>query len=141
LQFVPPFSNGMTASMVIGQKDFASYFPNQDPNFATSGLPPTAATLAFPMGAGFVNGNLVVGDSWNNRTLIFAPPFSTGMSASIVLGQASFSANSPNQGGSAPTASTQSTTPVGFSLVALAVFIALVGVWFAWSRRKRAGRA
>ncbi|MGO9449652.1 MAG: hypothetical protein ACLQDV_01215 [Candidatus Binataceae bacterium] len=49
---------------------------------------PTAHTLCGPAEAIFDNaGNLWVTDAGNARVLEFAPPFSTGMSASKVLGQ------------------------------------------------------
>jgi hypothetical protein len=37
-----------------------------------------------------------VGDSHNNRVLEFEPPFSTGMSASLVIGQQDFTTNAPS---------------------------------------------
>jgi hypothetical protein len=36
------------------------------------------------------NGQLYVPDFGNNRTLVFAPPFSTGMNATLVIGQGNF---------------------------------------------------
>lgn len=130
LQYKTPFSNGMAATVVVGQASFTSDSANQ-------GLSaPSAATLNNPITASFVNGSLAVGDSGNNRTLIFASPFNTGMSASAVLGQSNFAANAANQG-STPSASTQS-EPYngGFSLMALAVVGGLVIGWFAWTRRR-----
>src|SRR5262249_42414720 len=44
-------------------------------------------------------GNLWVGDAANNRVLRYSPPFSTGMSANLVLGQSTFTGNAPNAGG------------------------------------------
>jgi len=93
LEFKPPFSNGMTASVVIGQADFVS-----------SGAATTASGLTFPTGVVFdSSGNLWIGDTGNSRVLQFQPPFSNGMSASLVLGQANF------------TSSTSATTQDGFS--------------------------
>ncbi len=81
LQFKPPFSDGMDASLVIGQKDFASS------SVATtqSGLNCVFGDLALDS-----SGNLWVGDVRNNRILEFRPPFSMGMGASLVLGQPDF---------------------------------------------------
>ena len=82
MEFSPPFSNGMAASLVIGQNDFNTY---------NSGT--TSALLRGPSSIAFDSaGNLWVADPQNNRTLEFARPFSTGMNASIVLGQTSFTA-------------------------------------------------
>src|SRR5262249_50077965 len=84
LEFKPPFSNGMEASLVIGQPDFTS---NTSPN-------PTASSLWFPYGIAFdSHGNVFVGDDGNCRVLEYQPPFSNGMSASLVLGQMNFTTN------------------------------------------------
>jgi sugar lactone lactonase YvrE len=80
LEFKPPFANGMAASVVVGQADFVS-------NASAT----TATGLFTPIGVAFDSGgNLWVGDTFNNRVLQFKPPFANGMSASLVLGQASF---------------------------------------------------
>ena len=80
LIFEPPFSNGKAASLVIGQVDFVS-----------SGISTTQTGLNGPFGLGFdSSGNLWVSDSGNNRVLMFKPPFSTGMAASLVIGQTDF---------------------------------------------------
>jgi len=93
LEFKPPFSTGMAASVVIGQADFVS-----------NGAATTASGLSFPTGVAFDStGNLWVADNGNNRVLQFAPPFSNGMSATLVLGQANF------------TSSTAATTQDGIS--------------------------
>ena len=77
---MPPFTNGMTASLVIGQV-----------NVTSNGAATTASGLAFPTGIAFDRaGNLWIGDSGNNRVLEFVPAFATGMSASVVLGQPDF---------------------------------------------------
>jgi len=84
LEFEPPFANGMAASLVIGQTDFVSY-----------GGATTASAFEGPFGVAFDSaGNLWVADEGNSRVLQFNPPFSTGMSASLVLGQANFTAGS-----------------------------------------------
>lgn len=82
MEFRPPFSNGMAASLVIGQTDFNTY---------KSGT--TSALLSRPSSIAFdASGNLWAADTRNNRTLEFSPPFSDGMAASVVLGQTSFTA-------------------------------------------------
>jgi len=83
LEFQTPFTNGMSASLVLGQVDLSQNMANQ------GGSAPTAATLSFPEQISFdSNGRLFVDDSNNNRTVVFTPPFSTGMNASMVIGQA-----------------------------------------------------
>ncbi|MGD0175630.1 MAG: NHL repeat-containing protein [Candidatus Bathyarchaeia archaeon] len=80
LMFKPPFATGMAASLVIGQSDF------------TTGTAQTTQTgLHSPTGLGFdASGNLWVVEDANNRVLMFKPPFTTGMAASLVIGQADF---------------------------------------------------
>jgi sugar lactone lactonase YvrE len=83
LEFEPPFANGMTASLVIGQTDFVS-----------SATATTASGLDFPTGMAFdSSGSLWIGDTDNSRVLQFNPPFASGMNASLALGQASFTTN------------------------------------------------
>lgn len=99
LEYVPPFSNGMAATLVIGQTTTgASQGCNQifggPPHFA--GTRATSSTLCVPAGLSFDSaGDLWIADFANNRVLEFVPPFSTGMSASLKLG--SFITNTPNE--------------------------------------------
>lgn len=80
LEFKPPFTNGMAASLVIGQADFTS-----------NGNATTASGFYNPWGVAFDSaGDLWIVDYANSRVLQFKPPFVTGMSASLVLGQADF---------------------------------------------------
>jgi sugar lactone lactonase YvrE len=80
LDYTPPFSNGMAASVVLGQSNFTS-----DMNAAT------ASGLGFPAELAFdANGDLWVADQGNNRVVEYTPPFSSGQSASLVLGQPDF---------------------------------------------------
>ncbi len=88
LEFVPPFTNGMNASLVIGQSDFATN---------TASNPPTQGSMNQPRGLEFDSqGNLWVADAQNNRVLEFVPPFSKGMNATTVLGQTSFTTKTSN---------------------------------------------
>ena len=90
MEFSPPFSDGMDASLVVGQKNFTTVTTES----TRSGIDCGFGDLAFDS-----SGNLWVGDLLNGRILEFKPPFSTGMDASMVLGQPNF------------TASTQPTAP------------------------------
>ena len=133
LKYSAPFANGMAAILVLGQGDFTSNAANQ------GNASPSATSLAAPQGLQFdSNGALFVGDSSNNRTLRFLSPFSNGMAAAVVLGQTDFTQNAANQGGSNPTASTQfKPYSAGPSLIALAVFAALVVAWYFVRRKQR----
>ncbi len=83
LEYVPPFKNQMNASLVIGQSDLAS---NSDGT--------TANRLNLPSAIAFdEKGNLWVTDSLNNRVLEFSYPFFTDESATLVIGQDSFTTN------------------------------------------------
>jgi sugar lactone lactonase YvrE len=80
LEFTPPFHTGMAASLVIGQSDFSGYFAGT-----------TAVNLSGPFGISFDTfGDMWLVDYENSRVLEYRPPFSTGMAASLVLGQTSF---------------------------------------------------
>jgi len=85
LMFKPPFATGMAASLVIGQTDFSG---------STSGTSQT--TLFEPSGLAFdPSGGFWISDGINHRVLMFRPPFTTGMAASLVIGQTDFNSNSP----------------------------------------------
>jgi NHL repeat len=94
LQFSPPITstvNGMAATRVFGQPDFAS----------NSGGPARDVTLNGPSGvATDKNGNLFVADSANSRVLQYSPPFNAtaNIPANRVFGQPNFTSNSANQG-------------------------------------------
>ena len=90
LEYKQPIADGMAASLVIGQTSF------------TANAQSTASTgLSTPHGIIFdKSGNLWIADSSNNRILEFAAPFSTGMSASLTLGQATFGTNMCTQSSS-----------------------------------------
>jgi len=91
VQFVPPFSSGMYASVVLGQPDFTT----------DSAQTLSARSLQFPIGGIFdSSGNLWVADSGNHRVLRFSPPFSNNMESSLVLGQADFTSSAADRGGS-----------------------------------------
>lgn len=125
LRFDGPFRNGMAASVVLGQSSFTQNFPNQNST-------PSASTLNDPQGI-VMNltglGGVFVGDTLNNRTLLYSSPQSSGMNASVVLGQPDFTHNLQNQGNLDPNAASQSSPfAAGPSILALGVLAGLAGI-------------
>ncbi|HZC22738.1 MAG TPA: NHL repeat-containing protein [Candidatus Binatia bacterium] len=83
VEYKPPFSTGMAAALAIGQADLNS-----------SACGTTVSTMNSPLGIAFDSkGNLWTGDYTNNRVLEFTAPFTTGMSASLVIGQSNFTSS------------------------------------------------
>jgi hypothetical protein len=92
--------NGGPADLVIGQPDFLSSVCNN------GGL--SASSLCNPASVGVdADGNLYVGDRFNNRVLEYNTPFAgcgsfpcVGVAANLVFGQGgSFTSNTANNGG------------------------------------------
>jgi len=80
LEFKAPFSNGEGASVAIGQ-----------PNLSSTSGNTTQSTLNQPSSVVFdAHGDLWVSDSGNNRIAEFTPPFTTGMNATVLIGQVSY---------------------------------------------------
>lgn len=80
LEFTPPFSTGMNATLVLGQA-----------SFTTGDAADTQTGFYAPSGMAFdASGNLWVADTDNSRVLEFTAPFTSDMGASLVLGQLSF---------------------------------------------------
>jgi hypothetical protein len=98
LEFVPPFSTGMAASLELGQPAASAFTSGASNNGGIS-----ANSLSCPYASAFFDsgGNLWLADSSNGRVLEYVPPFSNGMAATMVLGQADFTHGAKNQGGSA----------------------------------------
>lgn len=89
LRFTSPFATGKLPDLVLGQNAL---------DLSASGT--TAAALRGPKGAALdPAGRIWVSDTQNHRVLRFSPPFSTGMSADLVLGQADLVSGSANRGG------------------------------------------
>jgi hypothetical protein len=65
----------------------------------TNGMPaPTASNLLSPGSLFFdPNGILIVADPTYNRVLMYLPPFSNGMAATVVLGQPNMTSNNADQ--------------------------------------------
>lgn len=86
-----PVMAGAQPVQVYGQPDSTLALPN-------SGGAPTASTLAGPQGVFADKTHLVIADTANNRVLVYDVN-ATGIAATLVLGQASFTANAANSGG------------------------------------------
>ena len=79
------FANGEAANLVLGQSSFTAASCNR-------GGSPAANTLCSPIGVAVDQaGRLYVTDNSNNRLLVYRPPFTNGMDATWVVGQADFS--------------------------------------------------
>ena len=108
LKYTPPFLSGhvanQAASVVLGQSTFSTH------NNVTS-----AHGLSNPTGVALDrSGRLYVVDRFNNRVVQFVPPFVTGQSESIVIGQISFTAGACNR--SVPANKTTLCSPIGAAL-------------------------
>ncbi len=78
LEYKPPFTSGMAASLVLGQPDLKTL---------RGGCGSDLRSMCFPTGLAFDQaGDLWVADSNNSRVLEFRQPFSSGMAATLVLG-------------------------------------------------------
>ena len=88
LEFNPPFSNGMNASLVLGQPSFEA----REGSSTLSGLRVCSCGGLGGLAVDSAN-NVWVGDASNDRILEFRPPFSNGMSASLVIDQQNLVAN------------------------------------------------
>ena len=81
VEFTAPFSTGENASLVLGVPDLKT------PGYSTN--PASQTNLNAPAGVAFdSSGNLWVADRDDDRVAAFAPPFSNGQAASIVVGGA-----------------------------------------------------
>ncbi|MDX2166843.1 MAG: NHL repeat-containing protein, partial [Deltaproteobacteria bacterium] len=93
----PAASTGASANLVLGQSSFvsSSSFPPYSPGCS-------ATRMDAPLGVhAAASGRVYVADSANHRVLVFTPPFSSGMSATAVFGQANFTSCNANRGGAA----------------------------------------
>lgn len=88
-------TNDPAATVELGQPAGASAFTSNTSNNPTPG----AGTLYLPKGLALdSSGRLFVLDAGNDRTLVFAPPFSNGMAATLVIGQPNFTTNISGSG-------------------------------------------
>ena len=99
LRFPTPFNPpaGSTtpesADIVIGQSNLFSTVT--DPTAGTMSAPISLAFTKAGANASSTSGWLVAADANQNRVLLFQRPFSTGMNATIVLGQPNFTTTAP----------------------------------------------
>jgi uncharacterized protein (TIGR03437 family) len=123
---VATFTNGATADLVIGQRDFYSTTAQGPGRTITYGLSsPTAVAVD---GAG----NLYVTDAGNNRILRYPRPFSQtfgNAQPDFVIGQTSLNANNANRGLSTPSANSLATTTGNGVLQAGLAFDAGGNLW------------
>jgi hypothetical protein len=93
LGYERPFATDAVADRIFGQPDFMSRVDNN------GGV--NAGSLSYPVGVAVdAAGNLWVADYGNNRVLMYTNPAATSdRLADLVLGQVSFTANTPNNGG------------------------------------------
>lgn len=91
VEFVPPFSTGMAASVELGFPAAEGLTPEIPDTDCSRALGTSASSFCGPSSLAFDGkGNLWVMDSGNNRVLEFSPPFSNGMEADLVIGQPDF---------------------------------------------------
>ena len=95
LRYTSPSPTGAIANMVLGQ-----------PNYTSSSGGATSSTFNDPRKLAFdASGNIWVSDSGSsNRVLKFNSPFSIGMPASVVWGQADFTSGTTDRGTGIPCA-------------------------------------
>lgn len=87
-EYEPPFTNGMAATLAIGQNSLQSTRNSCNGAPSLIGGTPSDTTLCQPWGISFdTRGDLWVVDSGNSRILEYQPPFSTGMAATLEIGQ------------------------------------------------------
>jgi hypothetical protein len=94
-------SNGLSASIVLGQTNFSLGTSNE------GNTAPSASSMWAPTQVWENNSILFVADAKNNRVLSFAlsssqPILTNGQSALYVYGQPSFTSNAPDNGGIGP---------------------------------------
>ncbi|MGI0078566.1 MAG: NHL repeat-containing protein [Nitrososphaerales archaeon] len=94
LEFTPPFTNGGSASLVLGSTSFTTW--GSQGRFYCSVVTPNQYCLSIPYSMAFdSSGKMWVADTGYNRVVSFNPPFSTNQNASIVLGFPDFVSTGP----------------------------------------------
>lgn len=123
-----PAASGAPADLVLGQADFTSRRPNRGRGDADlDGRCDTGADgLFYPTGVASDGTHLFVADRVNNRVLVWNTfPTAMGQAADGVLGQATFTASTPNRGaGWATPAANGLSLPTGVTLSGTSLFVA-----------------
>ena len=88
-------TTGASANLILGQSGFVSTgtFPPYAPGCAANRMNAPAGIFAA------ASGRVYVADSSNHRILVFNPPFTNGMNAAAVIGQANLTSCADNRGG------------------------------------------
>ncbi len=103
LEFKAPFTNGESASLVLGQPKFTTF--GDAGGFYCSVVTPAQYCVSADSLTFASSGTMWVADTDNWRVLSFNPPFSNYQNASLVLGQPDFEALPPAAGQQNATAS------------------------------------
>lgn len=89
-----PTTSGVPADLVLGQADFAGTSVNRGSTAAGAG------TMNHPRAVWTDGARLFVGDTGNNRVLVWSPlPASSSQPADLVIGQPGFGSGDANHGG------------------------------------------
>ncbi len=89
MEFKPPFTDGMNASLELGHAAGGLQFMTSTPSVGPNGLNSPVDMKFDP------SGDLWISDRGNNRVMEFKPPFTDGMNASSVVGQVDLSTVAP----------------------------------------------
>jgi len=95
LRYSGTFSNGMNATLVLGQQDFTHGLRDQGGEVTAASIHCAYSLVVDKFG------NVWVADYTNNRVLRYSGVLANGMSASQVIGQADFVSTVANRGASA----------------------------------------
>jgi sugar lactone lactonase YvrE len=94
LEYDNPIAFDETADFVLGQPDFTSGLPNYEGQVSAAGLNGPAGVSVD------TNGNVYVGDAYNNRVLMYTSPLTLrDRIADRVIGQPDFTSSMENNGG------------------------------------------
>ncbi len=98
LRFPAPYKSGVTAlesaDLVLGQASFTSQIG--DATSSTMNSPVSVALNSGAFNASSTSGFLVVADPPKNRVLLFSKPFTSGQTATLVIGQPNFTGDAPS---------------------------------------------
>ena len=120
-------ANCGSASLVLGQRDLTGTLPGGP------GSPGLSVGFSFPTGLAVdAGGNVYVADAQNNRIMRFPSPFkqtSSLLTPDLLIGQANFNSNQPNQGQNLPNAQTLSFSSSNLRQIGLAIEPGTGALW------------